>query len=170
MTDTGHLKRPLHIMVDVTARRRRAQYDQIARIILAVGFLRVTAANRLRVITRGNALHCHRHLRHAVRGQIACRAIHRAGNRYSALALNSYGLCLIILDTAAGLKQRALLDRARAGDGQAAVRKGRRLALQAGARIDIAVKGAVVQVFGVKLLFSLVDSLVRALHPQADCG
>ena len=144
--------------------------DQIACIILAVGFLRVTAANRLRVITRGNALHCHRHLRHAVRGQIACRAVHRAGDRYSALALNGYGLCRIKLDTAAALKQRALLDRACAGDGQAAVRKGRGLALQTGTRIDVAVKSAVVQVFRVKLLFGLVNSRVRALHPQADCG
>ena len=170
MSDTGHLKRPLHIVVDVTRRSRRAQHDQITRIILAVRLLGITAANRFRVITRGNALHCHRHLRHAVRGQIACRAIHRAGDRYSALALNGYGLCRIILDTAATLKQCALLDRACAGDGQAAVRKGRRLALQAGTRIDVAIKRAVVQVFGVKLLFGLVDSLVRALHPQADCG
>ena len=170
MTDTGHLKRPLHIVVHVAARRRRAQHDQISRVILAVRLLGITASNRFRVITRGNALHCHRHLRHAVCGQIACRAIHCAGDRYSAIALNGYGLGCVILNTAAALKQRTLLDRARAGDGQAAVCKGRRLALQAGARIDITVKSAVVQVFGVKLLFGLVDSLVRALHPQADCG
>ena len=105
-----------------------------------------------------------------MRGQIACRAVHRAGDRYSTLALNGYGLGCVILDTAAGLKQRALLDRARAGDGQAAVCKGRRLALQAGTRIDVAIKRAVVQVFGVKLLSGLVNRCVRALHPQADCG
>ena len=44
------------------------------------------------------------------------------------------------------------------------------LALQAGARIDITVKSAVVQIFRVKLLFGLVNSSVRALHPQTDCG
>ena len=105
-----------------------------------------------------------------MRGQVACRAVHRAGDRYSTLALNGYGLCRIILNTAAGLKQRALLDRACAGDGQAAVGKGRGLALQAGARIDVAIKRAVVQIFGVKLLSGLVNRCVRALHPQADCG
>ena len=170
MTDTGHLQRPLHVVVDVARRSRRAQHDQIPRIILAVRLLGIAAADRLRVITRGNALHCHRHLRHAVRGQVTCRTVHRAGDRYSALALDGYGLGCVILNTAAGLKQRALLDRACAGDGQAAVGKGRGLALQAGARIDVAVQRAVVQIFRVKLLFGLVNRCVRALHPQADCG
>ena len=156
-------------MVDVARGRGRADFEQIARVVGRVVLLVVTARGRLGVVAGRDALQGDRHLRNAVRGQVARRAVHPAGDAHLPLAGDLHRFARRELDAAPALKQRALLHCPRAGHGQHAGGKGRLPPLQTAAREDVAVEVAAREVLRVERRAHRRDFLVRALHAQR-CG